>query len=122
LTPSFPAGAKAAFDRVLLETQTAQSGVAMAQNDAERVRQQANSEAEQLVSAAQAKATEIVTKASIDTASILALVNDPRTFQNRDVLLLREYRARVANIMNRVGHVTLVDPKSPRVVVPGVQP
>jgi modulator of FtsH protease HflK len=123
LTPSFPAGAKAAFDRVLLETQTAQSGVAMAQNDAERVRQQANSDAEQLVSAAQATATEIVSKAQVDTASILALVNDQRTFQNRDVLLLREYRARVANIMNRAGHVTLVDPKNgARVVIPGGQP
>jgi modulator of FtsH protease HflK len=122
LTPSFPPDAKAAYDRVLVATQTADRGVAMARTDAERRRQQANNEAEQLVTAAQATAKETVTKASVDTASILALVNDERTFQSRDSLLLREYRARVANIMS-TGRVTLVDPKSgARVVLPGKQP
>ncbi len=52
LTPSLPPDAKAAFDQVLVATQTADRGVAMARTDAERRRQQANSEAEQLVSAA----------------------------------------------------------------------
>ena len=125
LTPSLPPDAKAAFDQVLVATQAADRGVAMARTDAERRRQQANSEAEQLVSAAQATAQEIVSKASVDTASILALVHDERTFQSRDSLLLREYRTRVANIMDRTGRVTLVDPKSGvRVVLPapGEQP
>ena len=123
LTPSLPPDAKAAFDQVLVATQAADRGVAVARTDAERRRQQANSEAEQMVSAAQATAKEIVSKASVDTASILALVHDERTFQSRDSLLLREYRARVANIMDRTGRVTLVDPKSGvRVVLPGEQP
>jgi len=123
LTPSLPPVAKAAFDQVLVATQAADRGVAMARTDAERRRQQANSEAEQIVSASQATAREIVSKASVDTASILALVHDERTFQSRDSLLLREYRARVANIMDRTGRVTLVDPKSGvRVVLPGEQP
>jgi len=125
LTPSLPPDAKAAFDQVLVATQAADRGVAIARTDAERRRQQANSEAEQLVSASQATAQEIVSRASVDTASILALVHDERTFQSRDSLLLREYRARVANIMDRTGRVTLVDPKSGvRVVLPtpGEQP
>ena len=99
--------------------------MAVARTEAERRRQQANSQAEQLVSAAQATAQEIVSKASVDTASILALVHDERTFQSRDSLLLREYRARVASIMDRTGRVTLVDPKSGvRVALPapGEQP
>jgi modulator of FtsH protease HflK len=122
LTPSLPPDAKAAYDQVIVATQTANRGVANARTDAERRRQQANNEAEQLVSAAEATAKETVTKASVDTATILALVHDERTFQSRDSLLLREYRARVANIMS-TGRVTLVDPKSgARVVLPGKQP
>jgi membrane protease subunit HflK len=120
LTPSLPPDAKAAFDQVLVATQAADRGVAVARTDAERRHQQAASEADQLISAAQATARETVSKASVDTASILALVHDEKTFQSRDSLLLREYRARVANIMNRTGHVTLVDPKGGvRVVLPG---
>jgi modulator of FtsH protease HflK len=122
LTPSLPPDAKAAFDQVLVATQAADRGVAMARTDAELRRQQANTQADQLVSAAQAKATEIVSKASVDTASILALVHDERTLQSRDSLLLREYRSRVANIMNSTGRVTLVDPRSGvRVVLPAQQ-
>jgi membrane protease subunit HflK len=123
LTPSLPPAAKAAFDRVLVAGQAADRGVAVARTDAERRRQQANSQAEQLVSASQATAREILSKASVDTASILALVHDERTFQSRDSLLLREYRARVANITDRTGRVTLVDPKSGvRVVLPAGSP
>ncbi len=122
LTPSLAPAAKAAFDQVIVADQTAERGMANARTDAERRRQQANTEAEQLVSAAEATAKETVTKASVDTASILALVHDERTFQSRDSLLLREYRARVASIMS-TGRVTLVDPKSgARVVLPGKQP
>jgi modulator of FtsH protease HflK len=122
LTPSLTPGAKAAFDQVLVADQAANRGVAVASTDAERRRQQANSEADQLISAAQATAKETVSKALVDTAGILALVNDEKTFQSRNSLLLREYRARVANIMS-TGRVILVDPKSgARVVLPGKQP
>jgi regulator of protease activity HflC (stomatin/prohibitin superfamily) len=123
LTPSLPPEAKTAFDQVLVATQAADRGVAQARTDAERRRQQANSEAERLVSGAQATATETVTKASVDTATITALVSDQRNTASRSSLLLREYRARVANIMDRTGRVTLVDPKGGvRVILPGKQP
>lgn len=123
LTPSLSPDAKAAFDQVLVATQAADRGVAMARTDAERRRQQATSEAEHLVSDAQAAAKEIVTKASVDTATIVALERDEKTSQGRRSLLLREYRTRVASIMGRTGRVTLVDPKGGvRVVLPGKQP
>jgi modulator of FtsH protease HflK len=122
LTPSLTPGAKAAFDQVLVATQAADRGVAVALTDAEHKRQQAINQAEQLVSAADATAKETVSKAEVDTASILALVNGERTFESGDSLLLREYRARVANIMS-TGRVTLVDPKSgTRVLLQGKQP
>ncbi|HTU47949.1 MAG TPA: SPFH domain-containing protein [Bryobacteraceae bacterium] len=126
LAPSLPPVAKAAFDQVLVATQAADRGVAIARTDAERQRQQAAIGAEHLVSDAQATAKEIVSKASVDTASILALEHDEKIFRSRNSrnsLLLREYRARVVDIMNRTGHVTLVDPKSGvRIVLPGKQP
>lgn len=123
LTPSLPPEAKAAFDQVLVATQAADRGVAMARTDAEHRRQQATTEAEHLVSDAQAAAKEIVSNASVDTASILALEHDEKTSQSRGSLMLREYRTRVASIMDRTGHVTLIDPKSGvRVVLPGKQP
>ena len=123
LTPSLSPDAKVAFDQVLVATQAADRGVAMARTDAERRRQQATNEAEHLVSDAQATAKEIVSKASVDTATILALEKDEKTSQGRRSLLLREYRARVASIMDRTGRVTLVDPKGGvRVVLPGKQP
>ncbi len=126
LTPSLPPDAKAAFDQVLVATQAADRGVALARTDAEHERQQADIEAEHLVSDAQATAKEIVSTASVDTASIQALEHEESTFHSRNSrnsLLLREYRARVADIMNRTGRVTLVDPKTGvRVVLPGKQP
>jgi modulator of FtsH protease HflK len=119
LTPSLPPDAKAAFDQVLVATQTADRGVAQARTDAERRRQQANSEAEHLTSDAEAVAKEIVSRASVDTASIVGLEHEEKTFQSRESLLLREYRTRVANIVS-TARVTLVDPKSGvRVVLPG---
>lgn len=122
LTPSLPPSATPAFNQVLVATQEADRGVAVANTYAERRRQQAATEAQQMVSAAEATARETVSKASVDTASILALEHDETTSQGRNSLLLQQYRARVANIMN-TGRVTLVDPKSGvRVVLPGKQP
>jgi modulator of FtsH protease HflK len=120
LTPSLPPDAKEAFDRVLVATQAADRGVAVARTDAERRRQQATSQAEQITSAAEATAKETVSKASVNTSGILALEHDEGSYQTRESLLMREYRARVANIVSRTGRVTLVDPKSGvRVVLPG---
>jgi modulator of FtsH protease HflK len=119
MTPALPPEAKTAFDAVLLATQAADRGVAVARTDAERRRQGANRERDELLSAAQATATELVSRANVDTARILALAQE-ETPATRQSLLLREYRAEVSQIMNRVGSAVLIDPKTGvRFVMPG---
>jgi modulator of FtsH protease HflK len=119
MTPYLPPEAKTAFDAVLLATQAADKGVAVARTDAERRRQEANRERDQLLAAAQATAAERVSRASVDTARILALAHE-ETPQTRRSLMLREYRAEVAQILNRAGSTVLVDPKGGvRLVLPG---
>ena len=119
MTPWLPPEAKTAFDAVLLATQAADRGVAVARTDAERRRQGAEQERAALLSAAQATAAELVSRANVDTAQILALAHE-ETPETRRSLLLREYRAGVSEIMNRVGSVVLIDPKSGvRFVMPG---
>ena len=119
MTPALPPEAKTAFDAVLLATQAADRGVAVARTDAERRRQEANRERDQLLSAAQATATELVSRASVDTDRIVALARE-ETPATRNSLLLREYRAGVSQIMNRVGSAVLIDPKTGvRFVLPG---
>jgi modulator of FtsH protease HflK len=119
MTPWLPPEAKTAFDAVLLATQAADRGVAVARTDAERRRQEANRERDELLSAAQATATELVSRANVDTARILALAHE-ETPATRRSLLLREYRAEVSQIMNRVGSAVLIDPKTGvRFVLPG---
>ncbi len=119
MTAWLPAEAKSAFDAVLVASQAADRGVAMARTDAERRRQEADRERDQLLSAAEATAKEMVTGADVNTAGIVALEKE-ETPQTRSSLLLREYRANVGNIMNRVGSATLIDPQSgTRIVLPG---
>jgi modulator of FtsH protease HflK len=121
MTPALPPEAKTAFDAVLLATQAADRGVAVARTDAERRRQEANRERDELLSAAQATATELVSRANVDTARILALARE-ETPATRNSLLLREYRAEVSQIMNRVGSAVLIDPRTGvRFVLPGRQ-
>jgi len=118
-TAWLPPEAKSAFDAVLLATQAADRGVAVARTDAERRRQEADREREELLSAAQAIATERISRAEVAAAPIVALARE-ETPQTRPSLLLREYRARVAVIMSRVGSTTLVDPRTgTRLVLPG---
>ena len=111
MTAWLPPEAKSAFDAVLLATQTADRGVAMARTDAERRRQEAEHESEQVVSAAQARARELIAGAQVRTAGILAL-EAQETPATRPSLLLREYRARVSDILNRAGSVTAIDAHS----------
>lgn len=121
MTAWLPPEAKTAFDAVLVASQAADRGVAMARTDAERRRQQAERERDQLLSSAQATARELLSNANVNTASIVALEHE-ETPQTRSSLVLREYRIDVANIMNRIGSVTLIDPQSGvRFVLPGKQ-
>jgi len=109
-TAWLPPEAKSAFDSVLVATQAADRELAMARTDAERRRQEAERERDRLLAAAQATAQESVSNAHVDTASIVALESEA-TPQTRGSLLDRIYRDEVADIMNRVGTVTLVDPQ-----------
>jgi regulator of protease activity HflC (stomatin/prohibitin superfamily) len=119
MTPSLPPEAKAAFDQVLVAAQAADRGVATANTDAERRRQGAQQSREQLISSAQAAAREMVSSATVNTAAILPIERE-ETSLTRNSLLLNLYRNQVGGIMNRVGAVTLVDPKSGvRFLMPG---
>lgn len=119
MTAWLPPEAKSAFDAVLVATQAADRGVAVARTDAERRRQEADRERDRLTSAASATALERISNADVATARILALAHE-ETPANRNSVLLREYRAGVTDIMNRVGSATLVDPSSgARFVLPG---
>jgi regulator of protease activity HflC (stomatin/prohibitin superfamily) len=122
MTAWLPPDAKAAFDAVLTATQAADRGVAVAHTDAERRRQQADRERSALLGSAEATAREMLATANVDTASILAIERE-ETAQTRSSLLLRAYRSSVADIMNRAGSVTLIDPQSGvRFVLPGKKP
>jgi modulator of FtsH protease HflK len=121
MTAWLPPDAKTAFDAVLTATQAADRGVAMARTDAERRRQESERERGRLLSAAEATAKELVASANVDTANIVAIEREA-TPQTRSSLLLQAYRADIADIMNRVGSVTLIDPQSGvRFVLPGKQ-
>jgi membrane protease subunit HflK len=119
MTAWLPPEAKAAFDAVLVASQAADRGVAVARTDAERRRQEANRLRDQLLAGAEATAQELVSGAGTNTAGILALEHE-ETPQTRNSLLLREYRTRVGEIMNQVGSATLVDGQGgARVMLPG---
>jgi modulator of FtsH protease HflK len=119
MTAWLPPQAKIAFDEVLTATQAADRGVAVARTDAEHRRQEADREKDRLLAAAQATAQERVSGAHVDTAPILALEQE-ETPQNRNSILLREYRSSVGSIMGRIGSGTVIDPQSGvRFVLPG---
>ena len=122
MTAYLPPDAKTAFDAVLLASQAADRGVAMARTDGERRRQEASRERERLLSAAQATAKELISKANVDTLRISALEQEATT-TTRGSMIMREYRSGVAEIIGRTSSVTLVDPQSgARFILPGSQP
>jgi modulator of FtsH protease HflK len=119
MTAWLPPDAKSAFDAVLVASQAADRGLAVARTDAEHRRQEAARQRDQLLAAAEATARELVSNADVNTAGIIALEHE-ETPETRGSLLLREYRSNVSSIMNRVGSATLVDPQNgTRVVLPG---
>ena len=94
--------------------------IAVARTDAERRRQEAEREREQLVSAAPASAQELVESRQCQFSRDPGNLEHEETPLTRSSLLMREYRLGVANIMNRIGSVTLIDPQSGvRFVLPG---
>jgi regulator of protease activity HflC (stomatin/prohibitin superfamily) len=119
LTPSLPPEAKVAFDQVLTASQRADQQVAAARTAGELRRQGAQREADRLKSAAEATANETVTSATVDTATIKALIGE-ETNQTRANVMLHAYTDKASEIMNRIGSVTAVDPQGgARIVLPG---
>ena len=119
MTAWLPPQAKSAFDAVLMATQAADRGVAVARTDAEHRRQEANRLRDQLLADAQATAQERVSGAGVNTVGILALEHEA-TPQTRNSLLWREYRVKVGEIMNHVGSAPLVDSQGgTRLMLPG---
>lgn len=121
MTALLPPEAKVAFDAVLTATQNANQNIAAARTDAERLRQGAQREGDRVTSAASATATERVVDANVNTSNIDAL-EKAETRQSRNGLLQQAYRDEAGTILNKVGTITVVDPKSgAHYIMPGNQ-
>jgi regulator of protease activity HflC (stomatin/prohibitin superfamily) len=118
LTASLPESAKAAFDKVLDASQTAEQAVADARTFAAKTAQIATQARDKTLASAQAAAEDHVNQAKVKTAGIAALASAPEA--NRAALLDRIYRDRVAALLAAAGSVTVVDPREgAHLLVPG---
>jgi regulator of protease activity HflC (stomatin/prohibitin superfamily) len=119
LVPAIPSGAKAAFDSVLVATQTAEANIADARTAAEVTAQQANSESDRIVAEATAQAQEQVTEATTRTAAIAALEQQSPGL-SKQMLVRRLYYDRVGTLLKRAGEVDTIDRDGgSHVIVPG---
>jgi regulator of protease activity HflC (stomatin/prohibitin superfamily) len=118
LTASLPESAKAAFDKVLDASQSAEQAVADARTFAAKTAQIATQARDKTLASAQAAAEDRVNQAKVKTAGIAALATAPEA--NRAALLDRIYRDRVAALLAAAGGVTVVDPREgAHLLVPG---
>ncbi len=122
LGAALPAGAKAAFDGVLVATQLADQNVADARSSAERTGQRAEQDRSALIAGSNALAEERRSAASSRTAAIRALaaaVDAP----SRSALLLRLYHERMRALLHRAHAVDAIDPRgASRLLLPGQAP
>lgn len=117
-----PPAAKFAFDAVLDATQMAEQGLAAARTDAARILQAADQQRDRLREDARAAAEERVRSAQAQVAAITALEQrtDPA---GRPSLLDQVYRERIAGILKQSGSVATVDTRGgSRLVLPGASP
>jgi regulator of protease activity HflC (stomatin/prohibitin superfamily) len=118
LTAWLPPQAKLAFDALLVAEQVADQGIALAQTQALRIRQEAGRESRRVLDTAHAAAAERVSAATNDAAPALALEAEAAR-PARAGLLLDAYRSRVSTILHAAGQVTVVDPAgSTRLILP----
>jgi len=118
LTASLPSSAKAAFDKVLDASQTAEQAIADARTYAAKTAQIATQAHDKTLADATAAAEDRVNQAKVKTAGIAALSSAPAA--NRAALLDRIYRDRVAALLAAAGSVTVVDPiEGAHLLVPG---
>lgn len=114
-----PAGAKAAFDRILTTTQTADQTIARARTYAASTALSATQEAHRILTEAEAGATERVTQAETRTAPILALAGQIEGPAGKS-LVDRMYYDRIGALLRKAKEVDTVDPHGgARLLLPG---
>jgi regulator of protease activity HflC (stomatin/prohibitin superfamily) len=122
LVPSIPAGAKDAFENVLVVTQQAEAEAAAARTEAELISQEANRNKDRMAASAIAAAEEFTTAAKTQTAPILALEQQSHGM-SRSMLLTRAYYDRVGPLLRKARRVSVVDRTGAmRTIVPGEGP
>ena len=122
LVPSIPAGAKQAFDTVLIVTQDAEARAAVARTTAEMTSQEANRNKDRIAANATAAAEESITNAKAQTASIEALAQQSRDM-SRNMQLTRVYYDRVEALLKKAQRVDVVDRSgATRTILPGGTP
>lgn len=122
LVPSIPAGAKQAFENVLIVTQDAEARSAVARTSAEMTSQEANRNKDRIAASAIAAAEESITNAKAQTASIEALAQQSRDM-SRGMQLTRVYYDRVQVVLKKAKRVDVVDRSgSVRTILPGGTP
>ncbi|MGU7775242.1 SPFH domain-containing protein [Burkholderia sp. MR1-5-21] len=116
---AFPGAAADAFNSVLTSLQLAERTIAEARTAAEQRRQDAQQDADRIVQNAQARAAERVATAQTDTLEIRQL--DATLRENGDPgLLARLYRDRVQRLLSKAGRVTTIDPRdTSNLILPG---
>ncbi|RKE39232.1 regulator of protease activity HflC (stomatin/prohibitin superfamily) [Paraburkholderia sp. BL23I1N1] len=116
---SFPAPAVNAFNSVLTSLQEAERNIAEARTAAEGTRQDAQQDADRIVQNAHASAVERVATAQAQTLTIQQL-NAPLQTHSDPGLLARVYRDRVHQILSKAAGVTTVDPRNTsNLILPG---
>ena len=114
-----PAGAKAAFDRILTVTQTADQTIARARTYAAATALSATQEAHRVLTEAEARATERVSQAETRIAPIVALAGQTQGPAGRS-LIDRLYYDRIGALMRKAREVDTVDPHGgARLLLPG---
>jgi regulator of protease activity HflC (stomatin/prohibitin superfamily) len=122
LVPSIPAGAKEAFENVLVVTQDAEARAAVARTSAEVTAQEANRNKDRIAAGATAAAEELVTAAKTQIAPITALEEQSHDV-SRDMQLTRVYYDHVGPLLRKARRVEVVDSSGAvHVILPGGSP
>ena len=119
LVPSIPAGAKEAFENVLVVTQDAQAMAANARTNAQMISQEANRNKDRIAADATAAAEESVTNAKTQISSIAALEQQSHDM-SRSMQLTRVYYDHIGPLLKKARRVEVIDPRGTvRTILPG---
>jgi len=108
LVPSIPAGAKSAFDYVLVTIQNAQTSIATANTNAQITLQEANRDKDRTFTDATAAADERISAAKVNSDSIAALAQEAQGM-SRSMQMSRLYYDRIGPLLRKAGRVQAVD-------------